>query len=179
MATASRVVAGVAMITKIPLPTLISIQRRFVEEGLFPASRGPNVPELSTKHVALYLLGILTDTKAKDCAATARAYYSLKNEDGVKLGDFIVNVLESFKDAPNSTLAQIAYKSRIEVDCTIPRANFSSNCTDGHAETLFGILTEQWNDVSIRRSMTISGRSLFYIGCGLHLNDWSGEQYAA
>lgn len=136
-------------------------------------------PELSTRNVAHFLLGLLTDSKSKDVAAAACAYYSLRNKDGEKLGDFLVRVLDSFEDLTNSPLAQIAFKSRIEVDCNSPRACFTTECTDGADETLFGIQTAQWNDIAVRRSMTISGRSLFYIGLGLHMNDWAGENYIA
>lgn len=179
MATAKQVVAGAATITKIPLSTLTAIQRRFTETGIWPAARGPNVPELSTRNVVHFILGFLADTKGREVADAACRYYKLKNADGEMLGDFLVRVLDSYEDPANSPLAQIIYKSRLVVDCTSPRACLAMEHTDGISDLLFGNQKAQWDDTAVRRSMTIAGRSIFYLGLGLHQNDWTGENYVA
>ena len=173
MATATDMVAHAAAITKIPLSTIVAVKRRFGETGLWPTARGPNIPDLSTKNVAHLILGLLADTKAKDVSAAACSYYSLCNSSGQKLGDILCRLLDSFKDVDEiSKVAAFAFKSRLELDCDSPRACLTHHCTDGNTEELFGILSKQWDDIAVRKSMTISGRSLFQFSCGIHHNFW-------
>ena len=147
-----------ASVTGLPLSTVYSVKRRFVETGIWPSSRGAHVPDLTIRHVVLMLLALLADVPAKDAAATANAYYALQNHDGEQLGDTLVRIIESFKST--SPLAQVAYKSRLEVDCGRPRACLNMQCTDGHEEILYGVRSAQWEDLIVRRSMTISGKCL-------------------
>lgn len=173
MATATDMVAYAATITKIPFSTVAAVKRRFGETGLWPTARGPNIPDLNTKNVAHLILGLLADTKAKDVSAAACAYYGLRNADDHHLGDVLCDLLDSFKNLTEiSPVAKIAFKSRLEVDCNSPRACLNLHCTDGNSEDLFGIQSKQWDDIAVRRSMTISGRSLFKFGVGIHHNRW-------
>jgi hypothetical protein len=118
------------------------------------------------------LLALLADVPAKDAAATANAYYSLTDPDGNKLGDTLVRIIDVFKNREPVPFAQVAYKSRLEVDCGRPRACLNLTCTDGNAETLYGVQRAQWEDLVVRRSMTISGKCLFDLACGLHFDRW-------
>jgi hypothetical protein len=171
MIPASELVPRVAGITGLPLSTVYSVKRRFVETGLWPSSRGAHVPDLTIRHVVLMLLVLLADVPAKDAAATANSYYSLAAPDGSKLGDVLVSIIDAFKDH-NSPMAQAAYKGRLEVDCGRPRACLNVQCTDGHEEILYGVQRAQWEDLIVRRSMTISGKCLYDLACGLHFNRW-------
>src|SRR5437764_15390314 len=133
MATATDMVAHAAAITKIPLSTIVAVKRRFGETGLWPTARGPNIPDLTTKNVAHLILGLLADTKAKDVAGAACAYYSLHNSRGQELGDILCRLLDSFKDIQDpSPVAAFAFKSRLELDCDSPRACLTHHCTDGN-----------------------------------------------
>jgi hypothetical protein len=173
MATATDMVSHAAAITKIPFSTIAAVKRRFGETGLWPTARGPNIPDLSTKNVAHLILGLLADTKAKDVAGAACSYYSLMNSSGQRLGDILCQMLDSFKDLEEiSPVAAFAFKSRLEIDCDSPRACLTHHCTDGNTEQLFGILSKQWDDIAVRKSMTISGRSLFQFSCGIHHDHW-------
>ena len=96
---------------------------------------------------------------------------ALTDENGNKIGDVIVNILNSFRSV--NDMAKLAYKSRIEFDCSAPRVCIISECTDGSIETLYGIRDRQWSDVAVRRSMTISGRVLFDLAMGVHFNRWT------
>jgi hypothetical protein len=177
MIPASELVPRVASVTGLPYSTVYSVKRRFVETGIWPSSRGANVPDLSIEHVALMLLGLLADVEGKDVAAAATAYYALKDPDGNKLGDTLVKIIDSFK--ATSPLAQVAYKSRLEIDCGRRRACLNLQCTDGHEEILFGVQRAQWNDLIVRRSMTISGKCLHDLACGLHFNRWLEDEAVA
>jgi hypothetical protein len=67
-------------------------------------------------------------------------------------------------------------KSRFELDCNTPRVCAISECSDGsNVETLYGVQANQWSDVRVRRSMTISGKVLFDIAMGIHFNRWPVE----
>lgn len=173
MITAAELVYRVASVTGLPVSTVYGIKRRFVETGDWPSSRGAHVPGLTVRHVVLMLLALLADVPAKDAAATANAYYALQNEDGEKLGDALVRIIDSFKTT--TPLAQVAYKSRLEIDCGRPRACLNMACTDGNAEILYGVQRAQWEDLIVRRSMTISGKCLYDLACGLHFNRWDSD----
>jgi hypothetical protein len=177
MIPASELVPRVADITGLPYSTVYGVKRRFVETGIWPSSRDAHVPDLTVRQVVLMLLVLLADVPAKDAAATANAYYALKNEDGEKLGDCLVRIIDGFKT--NSPLAQIAYKSRLELDCGRPRACLNLQCTDGHEEILFGVQRAQWEDLIVRRSMTISGKCLYDLATGLHYGRWPEDSVIA
>ncbi|MEH2505605.1 hypothetical protein V1290_004416 [Bradyrhizobium sp. AZCC 1578] len=171
MVAASDLVPNLARITGLPLSTVIGVKRRLVETGIWPSSRGATVPKLNTRHTVMMLLALLTDVPAKDAASAACAYYALMDPTGRNgLGDVLVNMINSFKSA--SDTAALAYKSRIEVDCDRPRACLSIETIEGQCETLFGIQSAPWSDIRVRRSMTISGKCLFDLACGLHFNRW-------
>ena len=178
MITAAELVYRVASVTGLPYSTVYGVKRRLIESGDWPSSRGAHVPELNTRHVVLMLLALLADVAAKDAAATANAYYALTDADGNKLGDTLVRNIDSFKNREPLPLAQVAYKSRLEVDCGRPRACLNMSCTDGNAETLYGVQCAQWEDLTVRRSMTISGKCLFDLACGLHFNRWDSDNAA-
>jgi hypothetical protein len=118
----------------------------------------------------MLLLALLADVQIKDAANTACAYYSLADEYGNKIGDVLVNILNSFRSF-NDTVA-LAYKSRVEVDCNAPRVCIISETAEGSIETLYGLRDKQWSDVRVRRSMTISGKVLFELAMGVNLNRW-------
>ena len=171
MVTSAEIVFYVAGITGLPTATVYAVKRRLIESGDWPSSRGAHVPKLTLRHVALMILALLADVKAADAAAAANAYYALTDADGAKLGDVLVDILDSMKDE-SSPLAQIGYKSRLEVDSGKPRACLTTQCTDGHAQTLYGVQREQWDDLSVRSSTTISGKCLYDLARGYHWNLW-------
>ena len=70
MATATEFVDHAAKITQVTYSTLAGYHRNFKETGAWKSARGPNIPQLSTREVVLFILAILTDPKAKDAAAT-------------------------------------------------------------------------------------------------------------
>lgn len=90
----------------------------------------------------------------------------------------LVNIIDAFKDT-TSQLAQVAYKGRLEVDCGRPRACLNLSCTDGHEEILYGVQRAQWEDLVLRRSITISGKCLYDLACGLHFNRWNEDEAIA
>jgi hypothetical protein len=181
MIPASELVPRVASVTGLPYSTVYSVKRRFVETGIWPSSRGAHVPDLGTEHVVLMLLALLADVPAKDAVAMANTYYSLNDADGNKLGDVLVEMIDSFRSIAKtpSLPAAMALKSRLEVDCGRPRACLSVECTDGQDEILYGAQSAQWEDLRVRRSMTISGKCLFSLACGLHFNRWPGDEDVA
>jgi hypothetical protein len=178
MIPASELVPRVAGITGLPYSTVYSVKRRFVETGIWPSSRGAHVPDLNTRHVVLMLLALLADVPAKDASTTALHYYSLVDADGDKLGDVLVKLIDAFKDT-TSDLAKVGFKSRLEVDCGRPRACLNLHCTDGNEEILYGVQRAQWEDLIVRRSMTISGRCLFHLARGTHFNRWPEDENVA
>lgn len=180
MASASDISIHVPHVTGIPKSTIFGVKRRFVETGMWPSSRGASIPNLDTEHVVLMLLALLADVPAKDASSTATSYFNLCDANGHRLGDTLVRMIDSFKDVRDlPPLAQVTYKSRLEVDCGYPRACLSMHCTDGQEEILYGVQIEQWQDLNVRRSMTISGKTLFKIAMGVHHNRWSGESFVA
>jgi hypothetical protein len=171
MVAASDLVPNLARITGLPESTVQGVKRRLVETDIWPSSRGATVPQLNTRHAAIMLLALLADVPAKDAASAASSYYALMDPTGTNsLGDVLVNMIDSFRSV-NDTAA-LSFKSRIEVDCDIPRARLSSETTEGQCETLFGVQSAPWSDIRVRRSMTISGKCLFDLACGLHFNRW-------
>jgi hypothetical protein len=174
--TASELIPNLATVTGFPEATVRGHYRKLSEAGLLPLSRGSTVEKLNTRHTVMLLLSLLVDVPAKDAAAWARAYYALADEDGNKIGDALVNILNSFRSV-NDT-ATLAFKSRVEIDCSAPRACIISECTEGSIETLFGIRDKQWSDVQVRRSMTISGKVLFDLAIGIHFNRWDQNDSA-
>ena len=179
MIPASELVYRVAETTGLPYSTVYSVKRRFVETGVWPSARGTHVPGLGSYHLVMLLLALLADVPAKDAAASASAYYSLADPAGNKLGDFLVNIVDSFKNREPLGLAMVGYKSRLELDCGQPRACFSIACDEGQIEKLFGLQSAQWLDIKVRRSFTISGKCLFDLANGLHFNSWPGDNVIA
>lgn len=177
MISAAELTARVASITGLPYSTVNSVKRRFVESGLWPSSRGAHVPSLEPKHLTLMLLALLADVPSKDASITATDYWALRNSRGELLGDVVTEMVESFKSIKGtpSIEAAMALKSRIEIDCGRPRACITTECTDGHIETLFGKQSAQWTDVRVRRSTTLSGKVLFDLACGIYFNRWPGD----
>lgn len=175
MIAASDLVPHLARITGFPLPTITGVKRRFIETGVWPCSRGATVPHLTAQHVVLMLLALLADVPAKDAASAASSYYALTDSTGSNsLGGTLVNIIDSFKSVNDASA--LALRSRVEVDCIKPRALISSATIDGQSELLFGIQTAPWDDARVRRSMTISGKVLFDIACGLHFNRWHPDE---
>lgn len=170
MVAASDLVPHLAAITGLPEATINGVKRRLTETDIFPSRRGSFVPELGPRHAVMILLGVLADVHAKDAASAATAYFSLCDPNGNTLGDSLCNIIDSFKSV--NDVSALAYKSRLEIDCGQPRACLSMQTTDGQAEVLFGVQAAQWTDIRVRRSMTISGKVLFDLGCGLHFNRW-------
>lgn len=181
MISASELVPRVAAVTGIPHSTVYSVKRRFVETGVWPSSRGAHVPDLDSHHLVMLLLALLCDVPAKDASASATAYYSLADPNGNKLGEVLKDMIRSFRSIKGvpSIEAAMALKSRIDLDCGKPRACITIECNDGTLETLYGIQSAQWNDLSVRRSMTISGKCLFDLACGLFFNRWPGDHDVA
>ena len=110
MISASELVTRVASVTGLPYSTVYSVKRRFVESGIWPSSRGAHVPGLGSYHLVMLLLALLANVPAKDATAAASAYYSLADPDGNKLGDFLVDVLDSFKNREPLGLAMVWLK---------------------------------------------------------------------
>lgn len=181
MISAAELVTRTASITGLPYSTVYSIKRRFVESGLWPSSRGAHVPSLEPKHLTLLLLALLADVPHKDATNTANDYWALRDADGKYLGETVTEMIESFKSIKGviSPEAELAYKSRVEVDCNKPRACITVHCTDGTLETLYGTQSAQWADVRLRRSMTLSGKVLFDLAVGMYFNRWPGDQDVA
>jgi hypothetical protein len=170
---ASELIYNLPKLTGLTKATVRGVYRRLNETGIFPVSHGAKIEKLNSYHVAMLLLALLVDVPVKDSAPAACAYYSLVDENGNKIGDALVNILDSFK-SPNA-VASLAYKSRIEVDCNSPRVCVVSDTTEGTVETLYGLRTKQWTDIRVRRSMTISGKVLFELAKGVHFNRWPLE----
>lgn len=170
MLRASDLVPRLAAITGLPAATINGVQRRLTETGIWPARRGSFVPKLGTRHAVMILLGVLAGVHAKDAASAATAYYSLADPDGNTLGDSLCNIIDSFKSV--NDVSGLAYKSRLEIDCGQPRACISMKTNEGQTEVLYGVQAEQWADITVRRSMTVSGKVLFDLGCGLHFRRW-------
>lgn len=177
MIPASELVYRVAETTGLPYSTVYSVKRRFVEASVWPSSRGATVPGLGSYHLVMMLLALMADVPAKDAVASASAYYSLADPDGTKLGDFLVDIIDNFKNREPLGLATVGYKGRLELDCGQPRACFSTACNDEvQVEKLFGLQSAQWSDIRVRRSITISGKVLFDLANGLHFNRWPGDE---
>jgi hypothetical protein len=181
MISARELVTRTASVTGLPYSTVHSVKRRFVETGVWPAARGAHVPDLDSHHLVMLLLALLADVPSKDAAAAANAYYSLADPNGNKLGEVLEEMIRSFRSIKGvlSQQAAMALKSRLEIDCGKPRACITIECNDGTLETLYGIQSAPWNDLSIRRSMTISGKCLFDLACGLFFNRWPGDHNVA
>ena len=173
MISAAELVYRVASVTGLPASTVHGIKRRFVETGDWPSSRGAHVPGLTVRHVVLMILALLADVPAKDAAATANAYYALQNDDGESLA--ILSLELSIASKARHRWHRSPTKSRLEVDCGRPRACLNIQCTDGHEELLYGVKRAQWEDLIVRRSMTISGKCLYDLACGLHFNRWDSD----
>jgi hypothetical protein len=164
MPAASDISIHVASITGIPHSTVFGVKRRFIETGIWPSARGSNIPDLDTKDVVHLIFALLADVHAKDAASAAVDYFNLTDSHGQKLGDTVVGIIDTFRSGKISPLANVAYRSTLEVDCLNPRACLSMDCgMDGHEEILFGAQAAQWKDAQVRRSMTISGKCLFDI----------------
>lgn len=172
--TANETTLGVAAVTGVPHATIRQIHRRLVETAAWPSARGAYVPVLTTYHLVLLLFAYLADVPNKDCVSAAYSYFALTDENGNKLGDVLVSILDSFKSA--NGVAALALQSRLEVDCGQPRACIISNTLEGSVETLYGLSSKQWDDVTVRRSMTISGKVLFDLAMGLHFNRWNEDK---
>lgn len=171
MVAASYLVPRLAAVTGLPEATVNGVQRRLTESGLWPSRRGSFVPKLATRHVVMILLGVMADVHAKDAASAATSYYALADQDGNELGDALCRIIDSFKSV--NDISALAYKSRLEIDCGQPRACISIQNNEGsQTEVLFGVQAAQWADIRVRRSMSISGKCLFDLGCGLHFNRW-------
>lgn len=181
MISASELVPRVAAVTGIPYSTVYSVKRRFVETGIWPSSRGAHVPDLDAHHLVMLLLALLADVPAKDASASANAYYSLADPDGNKLGDVLEDMIRSFRSIKGtpSIEAAMALKSRLEVDTGKPRACITTECNEGTIETLYGVQSAQWNDLRVRGSITISGKCLFDLACGLFFNRWQWDEDVA
>lgn len=181
MISAAELVTRVAQITGLPYSTVYSIKRRFVESGIWPSARGAHVPSLEPKHLALLLLALLADVPHKDASNTATDYWALRDSNGNYLGEVLTDMIESFKTIKGepSQRAAMALKSLIELDCGKPRACITIECNDGALQTLYGTHSAQWQDVRVRRSMTLSGKVLFDLSCGLYFNRWPGDQDVA
>jgi hypothetical protein len=167
---ASELVYRVAETTGLPYSTVYSVKRRFVETGVWPSSRGTNVPSLGSYHLVMLLLALLADVPAKDAAASASAYYSLADPDGNKLGECLENIINSFRSV--NPVSQVAAKSRLEVYTNHPRACIYAHCKDGIVETSYGLQSDQWSELSVRRSTVISGKCLFDLAMHLHFGSW-------
>lgn len=174
MIAASELIEYLPKLTGIPYATVRGHYRKLNEAGILPVSRGTKIAKLNSLHVVMLLLALLADVPAKDAVAAARAYYPLADDDGNKIGDVLVNMLDSFRSL--NEVGPLVYKSRIEFDCNTPRVCVVSECDDAtNLETLYGDQAKQWSDVCVRRSMTISGKVLFEIAKGLHFNRWPVE----
>jgi hypothetical protein len=127
--------------------------------------------------LALLLLALLANVPHKDASNTANDYWALRDSNGNYLGEALTDMIESFKTIKGtpSIEAAMALKSRLEVDCGKPRACITIECNDGTLETLYGTQSAQWQDVRVRQSMTISGKVLFDLACGLYFNRWPGD----
>jgi hypothetical protein len=122
-------------------PTVYAVKRRFVETKIWPSSRGAYVPEMEPYHLVMLLLALGADVPAKDASATARAYFELPDRDGNKVGHVLTRMIQSLKiakgafvDKDDSKLADVsvaalACRSRIEVDCGTPRVCIVSETT--------------------------------------------------
>ena len=174
MIAASELLPNLATVTGFPEATVKGVYRRLNEAGILPVSHGATVKKLNCRHVTMLLLALLADMPIKDAAASACAYYSLVDEDDNKLGDVFVNKLNSFRSV--NDFAKLSFKSRVEVDCSAPRACIITETTEGSLETLFGNRDKQWSDVRVRRSITISGKVLFDLAMGVHFNHWDSKE---
>lgn len=176
MITASELILHLPKVTGLPESTVRSVYRRLNEAGILPVSRGQKIEKLNTHHDVMLLLALLADMPVKDSAATALSYYQLENENGEKIGDTLVNILNSFRSVNDA--AGLAYKCRIEVDCSAPRVCIIYETTEGSLEVLYGLRDKQWSDVRLRRSTTISGKVLYDIAMGVHFNRWPHDAAA-
>lgn len=170
MATAKELMEGTTVVTGLPPANVQAAKRRLIEAGIWESSTGSHVPEMNTYSLVMLLLALLADVPGKDMASAACSYYGMVNEEGDCLGDALTRFIDSFKNG--SIVAPLAYKSRLEVDCGFPRACLSIETTDGQLELIFGRQAKKWSDEKVRRSMTISGKCLFDLAFGLHLNQW-------
>jgi hypothetical protein len=168
--SASDLIPNLSKLTGLPEPTVRVFSRKLIEANILPLSRGSTIAKLNNRDVVMLLLSLLADVPAKNAAAAACAYYGLTDEHGNKIGDVLVNILNSFRSV--NDVAKLAIKSRIEVDCFAPRVCIINETTEGALETLFGIRDRQWTDVRVRRSMTVSGKVLFDLAMGVNFNIW-------
>jgi hypothetical protein len=171
--TASDLVPRLARITGLPEATITGVKRRLTETATIPSRRGAIVPKLRTEHVVLIVLGVLADVPAKDVACAAQSYFALTDRYGNKLGNQLTGMIDSFKSA--NAIAALTYKSRLEIDCNRPRALLSMECIDGQEEVIYGLQSKLWEDITVRRSMTISGKCLFDLAMDIHFNRWNDE----
>ncbi|MBR0906963.1 hypothetical protein [Bradyrhizobium liaoningense] len=170
MATAKELMEGTALVTGLPPANVQAAKRRLIETGIWEPSTGSHVPEMTTYSLVMMLLALLADVPGKDMVSAACSYYGLVNDEGDSLGEALTRLIDSFNE--RSIVAPLAYRSRLEIDCGYPRACLSIETTEGQLELLFGPQAKKWADEKVRRSMTISGKCLFDLACGLHFNQW-------
>lgn len=172
MATASQMMRIVADRTDLPFGNVRNVARRLIESGIWPAGYGSTVPELSTKHIALLLLALLSGCKAKNAPALAARYYNLVDDSGSKIGDELSGMIDCFrsldsKDEQRVTYQRLVYHSEFEVGCTQPYVRWRVDCVDGDPVQTIYIPEEdkekKWGQPFVHRSMTLPGKVIFDI----------------
>ena len=164
--------------------------RALIESDHLPRSAGGNAQALfGPADVTMLLLGtcIASVEPIRNIPKLAPIYYSLRDENGYRVGDVIATCIESVKgtvqafknkDATTDTLRTIAaLNTRFEIDVNFPRVRMVTEIGDGKTEEkVFGPVKDRQSTFTrVSNVAIVSGSVLFRLGIGLYFNKWDSD----
>jgi hypothetical protein len=154
-----------------------AVFRRCREEELFEKCRGKNLAELNSADAVKLIFGTIADVPVSHSAKAAQLYYNLRN-DGIRAGDYIAQIIDSFDPTKIDDIdfARLAYRSFIVVDLESPRVTVVRECTDGPLEEVFGTKEPRSFETRVSTSKRISGKVLFEISALLNRDYWDSKE---
>jgi hypothetical protein len=173
VATVSETLPIVAEHTGIKPATCTWVARQLVGSGLLPRSEGARVPQMDHLHLALLLIGLLSDATGATVVETTRRYAALV-ENGLTpdialhlrepvytAADYIEEMIAALADRDTDSAAgREAYGAQIEVVASWPEIRISFPNGERVVFVEPGTETRLWQSDKVRRSSTIAGVTL-------------------
>ncbi|SFI32762.1 hypothetical protein [Bradyrhizobium sp. Gha] len=183
MPTAPELLRAFPGITGIRASTVNAVYRTEREDGLIPKCEGSSPAEVDTTHAALLLFGSVADVPQHNAAKAARLYYDLRGPDGLRAGDAIAVMLDSFDPRMIEQRLQAAigsYHAYVVVDLETPRVSIVRECPGRPpSEEVFGVKAAKSLEDGVSTTKRISGKVLFELAAFMNSDHWAEREARA
>ena len=187
MATVSEAVKALSVTFGEDESFVRQVARRLIDDGQLPKSRGRDLAHVSNEDVSRLILAVLTTDKVNRSGHNALTYWSLRfngEPDNAAFGLFLAGAIENLRHRKpieiNDDISLWYDRIQFEIVTSYPVAfvRCAADVLDRpkafDGDLIFaeeGKDARFWPDMKPRKSVTVPGHALFYLGAALDSAD--------